>query len=417
MIPLSILVLLSAFFSLSTIALLQRKEYRLDRLLVYFSEAFEWSDFFFRRPLWTLKTILFFTLTLIIVMATGLSFAGVTKPMLLLISLGLACFLVLGQSLIKRISIFLAMVKRNQQSSLLVIGVTGSYGKTGIKEMIATVLSEKLNVLKTPGHVNTDFGIAQVLLRHLRPEHEVCVVEMGAYKKGEIASICRMVVPNIGVLTGINEQHLALFGSMENTMEAKGELRDALPLDGVLFFNADDERVTHIAERFTGKKIGFSGKNGNQEAVVVVATHLGLSKAEIKRGVEKRPKELIEKKKGVNGATFLDDSYSSNPTGFSFALDVLAGQKGRKIIVTPGIIELGPARERVHRELGEKITTIGALLIVTHSSFADLFGADRWCQFTDDQSILKFLSQNLTKEDTVLIEGRISVYLKKGLGL
>lgn len=411
-----LLVAVFSFFSLSTIALLQRKEYRLDRLWVYLTESFEWNDFFFRRPVWTLKTVLIFTLTLIMLLTTGLGFAGVITLMFFLASLGLVFFLVLMQILIKRATILLASHKL-KHAHLLVIGVTGSFGKTGTKEMIATLLSEKFNVFKTPQHVNTDYGIARVILSDLLSEHEVFVVEMGAYHVGEIASICRMVRPKIGVLTGINEQHLALFGSIENTMKAKGELVDALLPGGVVFFNEDDERVARIAERFTGKKFVFSGKKGNQAAAIAVARHFGLSDAEMTHGLEKLPKDSIPFKKGFNGATFLDDSYSSNPTGFSFALDILAEQKGRKIIVTSGIIELGSSRERVHRELGEKIKSIGALLIVTNSSFADLFGVDRWCQSTDDEKILAFLSKQLTKEDTVLVEGRISAYLMKGLGL
>lgn len=404
----TLFVLVGGFFALSIIALFQRKEYRADRLWVYVTEAFVWKDFFFRKPFWTAKTIVLFLLIIV-------GFTLIVMQRFIFTFVGVLLALVLAQVVVKLIVTRSASRKIRQHARLLVIGVTGSYGKTMTKEMIATVLSKKFNVLKTPQHVNTDYGIAQVILRDLRPEHEVFVVEMGAYKRGEIASICRMVCPRIGVLTGINEQHMALFGSIENTVKAKGELVGALPSDGILVFNQDDERVVEMVKRFTGKKVGFSGKKGNEETAIVIAKHFGLSDTEVKRGLDKLPKERIEKKKGLNGAAFLDDSYSSNPTGFLSALDVLAQHKGRKIVVTPGIIELGSARERVHRELGEKVNSIGALLIVTSPSFAKTFGIDRWCQSTNDDGILRFLKKNVASEDTVLIEGRISAYLMKGL--
>ena len=109
--------------------------------------------------------------------------------------------------------------------NLTVIGITGSYGKTTVKEMLKTVLAKKYKVLSTPKSFNTLFGISQVIKEQLKPEHEIFIVEIGAYKIGEIAELCRMVKPKIGILTGITNQHLERFGSEENIIKAKFKIK------------------------------------------------------------------------------------------------------------------------------------------------------------------------------------------------
>ena len=129
---------------------------------------------------------------------------------------------------------------RTSCKKLLVIGVTGSYGKTSTKEYLAAILSEKFNVLKTREHQNSEVGISECILNELNDRHEIFVVEMGAYNRGGIKLLCDIVQPKIGVLTGINEQHMATFGSQENIIKAKYELIESLPNDGAAFFNGDN---------------------------------------------------------------------------------------------------------------------------------------------------------------------------------
>ena len=143
----------------------------------------------------------------------------------------------------KKYIIFKAKQKINKFKDLIVIGIVGSYGKTSTKEFLNAFLSKKYNVLKTSGNVNTEIGIAGTILQKLKKEHQIFICEMGAYKKGEIKNACNIVKPKIGIVTGVNEQHLALFGSLDNLLSAEGgrELAEILPKDGILVLNGDNK--------------------------------------------------------------------------------------------------------------------------------------------------------------------------------
>ncbi|MDP4010399.1 MAG: Mur ligase family protein, partial [Candidatus Spechtbacteria bacterium] len=136
-----------------------------------------------------------------------------------------------------------AAKKREKMQDLLVIGITGSYGKSSIKEILAHILSKKFKVLKTPENINADIGVAQVVLKQLKKEHEVFIVEMGAYKKGEIEKTTKVAQPQISIMTGINLQHVSLFGNLASIQQAKYELVEALPEKGLALFNGDDEHT------------------------------------------------------------------------------------------------------------------------------------------------------------------------------
>ncbi|GAI48689.1 unnamed protein product, partial [marine sediment metagenome] len=133
-----------------------------------------------------------------------------------------------------------------QFKNLLVVGITGSYGKTSTKEFLATVLSKRFNVLKTKEHQNSEIGISRCILNELKPEHKVFIVEMGAYGKGGIKLLCDIAKPKIGILTGMNEQHLALFGSQENIIKTKYELIENLPSDGMAIFNGNNKYCSEL---------------------------------------------------------------------------------------------------------------------------------------------------------------------------
>jgi len=135
--------------------------------------------------------------------------------------------------------------KREKFKDLIVIGITGSYGKTSTKEFLATILSKKFMVLKTRENQNSEIGISRCILDELKPEHQIFICEMGAYDKGKIKQVADMAKPNIGIVTGVNEQHLALFGSMENLVSAEGggELLESLSKNGIFILNGDNEAV------------------------------------------------------------------------------------------------------------------------------------------------------------------------------
>jgi UDP-N-acetylmuramoyl-tripeptide--D-alanyl-D-alanine ligase len=136
-------------------------------------------------------------------------------------------------------------------SGLKVIAITGSYGKTSTKEFLKTILSKKYKVLSTKEHQNSEIGIASCILKNLQPSHQIFIAEIGAYNKGKIKEVCDVLNPKIGVVTGVNEQHLALFGSLENLLSAEGgqELADSLPKDGLLIVNGNNKYCFYLLKK------------------------------------------------------------------------------------------------------------------------------------------------------------------------
>jgi UDP-N-acetylmuramoyl-tripeptide--D-alanyl-D-alanine ligase len=297
-----------------------------------------------------------------------------------------------------------AALRLRQRGDLIVVGVTGSYGKTSTKEIMATLLGARYRVCKTAGSVNTPVGIARTVLRGLRPEHQVFVVEMGAYVPGNIRDLARLASPRIGVLTAIGEQHLERFGSVENIAKTKYELIEALPADGLAVFNADNPgaralaaRTRHVPVRtygldaadpppavtavdihtstqgteFTVRADGYGearftspllGRHNvsNVLAATAVALELGLLLQEIAAAA--RTLEPVAHRlqliHGQGGVTVIDDAYNSNPAGARAALAVLSEFPGRKVLVTPGMVELGEQLEARHAEFGRQTAAV-----------------------------------------------------------
>ena len=295
--------------------------------------------------------------------------------------------------------------RRLRASDARVIGITGSYGKTSTKEFVSTLLAARYRVLKTPESYNTALGIARVLLRDLRSDHDYVVVELGAYKPGEIHRLCQLVRPRIGVLTAIGPQHLERFGSLERIAAAKYELIESLPADGVAVFNADDPGCQALAARTAGQVIRYSVQEppgpevnlaagqvehsqrsasftiqdddgatqpvtvallgltnvSNVLAAAAVARLCGLSLTEIAsaaRDIEPVPHRL-QPIDGAGGVLVIDDAYNSNPVGAAAALDVLAVVPGRrKVLVTPGMVELGERHAVEHETLGRRAAAV-----------------------------------------------------------
>lgn len=229
--------------------------------------------------------------------------------------------------LFEEIIVFLAKIKKKMFPKLITITITGSYGKTTFKEMLSWVLKEEYSVLETPGNVNTRIGIARLILTKLKKNHEIFIVEAGAYEKGDIKKICALVNPLFGIITIIGWMHLERFGSTDKIRETKTE---------IIPFIKDKEKL--FLPRHDHEFIDF------EKTVSAIALSLGLSKEVIKKrlaGFE--PPEHRLTKKNINSQVIvLDDAYNSNPLGFKKALQELHKYRGyQKIIVTPGMIELG----------------------------------------------------------------------------
>ena len=318
-----------------------------------------------------------------------------------------------------------AKAKRAKFKDLLVIGITGSYGKTSTKEFLAIILSEKYKVLKTKEHQNSEVGISQCILNDLKEDHEIFVCEMGAYNRGGIKLLCDIAKPQIGILTGINEQHMATFGSLENIIKGKYELIESLPKDGTAFFNAQNKYCLQLYEKTKIKKIlygqavTFPGEE-NILGAIAVAKELGMTEEEISKGCEKVENKMpgIQTKQGINGLNIIDATYSANPDSVISHLEWLKSQPGKKIIVMPCLIELGSASSGIHRKFGKKIAEVCNLAIITTKDrFKEIKGeaGEKVIFMENPKEILEKIKNFCQAEDYVLLESRVPNKLVKDL--
>ncbi len=320
-----------------------------------------------------------------------------------------------------------AKTKREQFKNLLVIGITGSYGKTSTKEFLAAILSEKFKVLKTKEHQNSEVGVSLCILNDLKEEHEIFICEMGAYNRGGIKLLCGIARPKIGVITGINEQHMATFGSQENIIKTKYELIENLPKEGIAFFNAKNEycrelyQKTRIKKFLYGENAKFPGEE-NIFGVMAVAKELGMTEEEISRAVSKIENKIggIRVKKGINGINIIDATYSANPDGVIANLEYLTFlfPQGKKVMVMPCLIELGKVSKEVHRRIGNKIGEVCDLAIITTKDrFKEIKeGAGEKAVFMENpKEILEKIKSFCKEGDAVLLESRVPGYLIKEL--
>ncbi len=293
---------------------------------------------------------------------------------------------------------------------LTVIGITGSYGKTSTKHYLHRILSERFSVVMTPGSYNTTLGVVRTIREHLKPHTEVFIVEMGAKQPGDIAEICELVRPRIGIVTAVGEQHLESFRTIENVCRTKFELIDSLPADGVAILNDDFEQIARRSVTNVGRVYRYSssdapgatyhvvdvrygrgettfaigGPDDRQSAPFatrLVGTHnlsnllagmiaggvLDMTETEMRHAVSTI--EQVEHRMQIRhtpaGVTVIDDAFNSNPHGAAMALDVLAGfTDGRRIVVTPGMIELGERQHHHNRELGRHMARACDLAVV-----------------------------------------------------
>lgn len=293
-----------------------------------------------------------------------------------------------------------AQEKIKSRTDLTIVGITGSFGKTSTKFIVGTILEEKFKVLNTPESYNTPMGLSKVVNNQLTDEHNVFIAELGARNIGDIKEVSELVSPKIGIITSIGPTHIETFKNIDNIMKTKYELIEELPTDGVAIFNYDNEYIKKLADKTFKEKILYGledienldlyaedievsefgstftvkDKEGNSIrcttkllgkhniynilAGVSVGKALGLSFDEIKRGIENIepiPHRLNIINPGT-GIIIIDDAFNSNPIGAKAALEVLSQFKeGRKIIVTPGMVELGSMEVEANTEFGTNI--------------------------------------------------------------
>lgn len=303
--------------------------------------------------------------------------------------------------------------KLEQMPNLIKIGVTGSYGKTSTKYIISTILSAKYQVLMTPESYNTTMGVVRTINEKLDATHQIFVCEMGAKNIGDIKEICDLVKPKYGILTAIGPQHLETFKTIENVKKTKLELINALPEEGIAFINNEDENIKTANINKKNIKYGISteadyyaqnikineygsefeiitrakekieiktkllGKLNiiNIVGAVAIAKELGLNNEEIKAGIRfiKPVSHRLQLKTNINGSIIIDDAYNSNIKGAQMALEVLGNFENRKkILITPGIVDLGENSEEYNKLLGKMATKSADYIILVGKKQADL---------------------------------------------
>lgn len=301
-----------------------------------------------------------------------------------------------------------AVNKLREMKNLKVIGITGSYGKTSSKNILSDILNVKYNALPSPKNFNTPYGLIITVNNYLDKFDDILIAEMGAYKVGEIKELCDLVKPKYGILTKIGTAHIEIFGSQENIQKGKFELIESLPSDGVGVLNKDDElqvnyklknnckilwvgidnkdvdvRATDIKTSnkgtsfnviFKGDKTKYSfttkllGYNNiyNILAALALSKEFGLTVDQMKKAVSAvRSVEHRLELRRVGNITYIDDSYNSNPVGSKMALDVLKDMPGIRIVMTPGMVELGDKSYELNKKFGTymKDTTDVVILV------------------------------------------------------
>lgn len=284
-----------------------------------------------------------------------------------------------------------------------VVAVTGSVGKTSTKEITACVLAHRYRVLASPGNFNTEIGIPLTLL-DLQPDHEVAVLEMGMYAHGEISQLASIAAPRIGIVTNVQPSHLERLGSLEAIAQAKAELVEALPADGLAILNADDRRVLRMGQlaacevwsyglaadalvrasgvassglkglelwlHWAGKKVHLKlpllGAHSIHAALAAAAVALrkGMDLFEVAETLQRvSPSLRIAIVSGVSGSRLIDDTYNANPESTLAALNLLSELDGRKIAVLGDMLELGSYEELGHRKVGTRAAQLVQLLV------------------------------------------------------
>lgn len=419
------------------------------------------------HPVFTKKALLIIVLSLCL---EGFLFIITKDWALLLLFMILRFFilsfvsliLIIPSNLAKRYFIMKSGQKISKQKKLIVIGITGSYGKTSVKTFLSHILSSKFRVLKTPKNTNTEIGIAMFILKTDLRNFDVFVVEMGAYQIGEIKMMCDMVKPSVGILTAITDQHLSLFGDITQTQKAKYELLRSLPENGLAVVNIDNkycreflpELKTNIAtfgvdnelaptclvKDVTTSRDGVACSGvidnklwnlttplvGAHNAVnlapcLLVAHHLSMTDNEI---VEQcKTLELPDKTMKIyhyGQSTIIDDSYNANYDGFCAALDALSTFSSKyKVVITNGIPELGSKSAEIHEKIGEEVAYTSDVLVVVNKDFYEPLKKGVGEKFKtkvyliDEAVKLKnFIDEFKDKDAVILIESRIpkSVY-------
>ncbi len=292
--------------------------------------------------------------------------------------------------------------KKISKLNIIKIGITGSFGKTSTKDFLATMLEKEYKVCTTPKNYNTEMGVTKAILENL-DDHDVFIAEMGAKHKGDIETLVKLVKPKYGIITTIGSQHIETFGTLQNIEETKNELPLNIAKDGTMVFNGDSPISYKLYQKFKGNKYLTNTNNAfayaknismnehgstfdlvldgktlkvstkllgkcNIDNIVTASTlaHiLGISDNDITSAIKtlSPPPHRLEILKN-SYSTIIDDSYNSNIVGSREALEVLSKFDGLKIVVTPGLVEMGKEQSDANFKLGAMIADVADYIVI-----------------------------------------------------
>jgi UDP-N-acetylmuramoyl-tripeptide--D-alanyl-D-alanine ligase len=358
------------------------------------------------------------------------------------------------EALIKRFYVELAKRELRKHHNLIKIGITGSYGKTSSKNILDEILSEEYYVLATPASFNTPMGITITIRQQLKNLHEVFIVEMGADKVGEINTLTKFVRPQYGIVTSIGPQHLATFKSINNIIKEKMKMIENLPQDGVGVLNFDNDYIRHykiqntcriitvgiesmdvdfraIDITYTPEGSGFNvqsedgsipfktrllGKHNVSNILVAIAVGRALRLPWDKLQKAVANVNYIEHRlqlKKINGLTFIDNAFNSNPEGSRMSLEVLKMMPGKRFIITPGMIDLGNQQKMYNSEFGKTMKDCADVVILvgknqTRPIYEGLkesgFEMENVFVFTTVKEAFAYVHKHASSKDTILLE-------------
>lgn len=350
-----------------------------------------------------------------------------------------------------------------------IVGVTGSFGKTSVKHFLGHILNHFAPTLFTPGSVNADLGIVRVIREQMQPQHKFFIVEMGAYGIGSIARICRLTPPQTSIITAVGAAHFERFKSLEDTAKAKFEIAEAvIPKGGKVvihesvlerdyartFYAAHkdhfitcgqggDAKIKNAVQTKEGLEIlvSWQGRDyslrapvyglhhaGNITIAFATAAALGMSPDDIVTSLKTLPqvRHRLEVKK-LGNTVLIDDAYNSNPAGFEAALGVLdlLGKETRRILVTPGMVELGAQHASEHARLGklaaDKADVVLAVKAERIKSFCDAYKTNAHSktllEMESFQQAQAWLDQNRKSGDVVLLENDLPDLYERALNI
>lgn len=302
--------------------------------------------------------------------------------------------------------------KLSQLNNLTIIGITGSYGKTSTKNFLNQILSTTFNVYASPSSFNTPMGLSKVILTELNNNHQIFIAEMGAIRKGDIKEICDFVHPNIAIITSVGDQHLTTFKTKENIKNTKFELIESLKPNEKAYFNVNNQdvqdlydrcnveqkyssKLNDLASKFTAFDIVASDEGlkfklkldkeivecstkilgeHNIENILIassVAYDMGVPVKKIVHAISKLEPvpHRLQLSKAENGVIIIDDSFNANTIGTKMALKTLSYfEKRRKVIVTPGLVELGDMEAEANEQFGKEIAKVCDLVIIVNKN-------------------------------------------------